>query len=117
MSGLNAITFHTADMARSCAFWQAAGFDYAYGGTDSTFTSLKAGSGTFVNLQAVDGYEPAGGWGRIIIHVGNPDDTHAALVAAGYAPHAPAADAPWGERYFHITDPDGNEISFARPLS
>ncbi|MGH8701888.1 MAG: VOC family protein, partial [Burkholderiales bacterium] len=26
------------------------------------------------------------------------------------------ADAPWGERYFHISDPDGHELSFARPL-
>ncbi|MEE9270499.1 MAG: VOC family protein, partial [Candidatus Krumholzibacteria bacterium] len=25
--------------------------------------------------------------------------------------------AEWGERYFHITDPDGHELSFARPLS
>jgi uncharacterized glyoxalase superfamily protein PhnB len=26
------------------------------------------------------------------------------------------SDAPWGERYFHVTDPDGHELSFARPL-
>jgi len=25
-------------------------------------------------------------------------------------------DAPWGERFFHVTDPDGHEISFAEPL-
>ncbi|MEC7657646.1 MAG: VOC family protein, partial [Pseudomonadota bacterium] len=25
-------------------------------------------------------------------------------------------DASWGERYFHITDPDGHELSFAHPL-
>jgi uncharacterized glyoxalase superfamily protein PhnB len=25
-------------------------------------------------------------------------------------------DAPWGERYFHIRDPDGHELSFAHPL-
>ncbi|MCY3569357.1 MAG: VOC family protein, partial [Chloroflexi bacterium] len=24
--------------------------------------------------------------------------------------------APWRERYFHIVDPDGHEISFAKPL-
>ncbi|MHC4164482.1 MAG: VOC family protein, partial [Planctomycetota bacterium] len=29
---------------------------------------------------------------------------------------AAPADAEWGERYFHITDPDGHELSFARPL-
>jgi uncharacterized glyoxalase superfamily protein PhnB len=25
-------------------------------------------------------------------------------------------DAEWGERYFHVTDPDGHELSFAWPL-
>ena len=24
-------------------------------------------------------------------------------------------DAPWGERYFHMRDPDGHELSSARP--
>lgn len=27
-----------------------------------------------------------------------------------------SADAPWRERYCHITDPDGHEIGFARPV-
>lgn len=116
MSGLNAITFHTSDMARACAFWETVGMSYAYGGPGSTFTSLRAGGGTFVNLQLVEGSQPAGSWGRVIVHVDSPDDTHGALVSAGYVPHAEPADAPWGERYFHVTDPDGNEVSFARPL-
>ena len=30
---------------------------------------------------------------------------------------APPRDAEWGERYFHILDPDGHELSFARPLA
>ena len=42
---------------------------------------------------------------------------HARAVAAGYVPEAEPADAPWGERYFHLLDPDGHELSFARPLS
>jgi catechol-2,3-dioxygenase len=25
-------------------------------------------------------------------------------------------NASWGERYFHMLDPDGHELSFARPL-
>ena len=24
--------------------------------------------------------------------------------------------AEWGEHYFHIADPDGHELSFAKPL-
>jgi uncharacterized glyoxalase superfamily protein PhnB len=26
-------------------------------------------------------------------------------------------DAPWGERYFHLRDPDGHELSFAKLVS
>jgi hypothetical protein len=26
------------------------------------------------------------------------------------------ADAPWNERYFHIRDPDGYQLSFAQPI-
>jgi uncharacterized glyoxalase superfamily protein PhnB len=25
-------------------------------------------------------------------------------------------DAPWGERYFHIREPDGYQLSFAMPI-
>ena len=25
-------------------------------------------------------------------------------------------DAPWGERFFHIREPNGYELSFAQPL-
>src|SRR5262249_55196063 len=28
----------------------------------------------------------------------------------------PPKDAPWGERFLHVTDPDGHELSFAEPL-
>jgi uncharacterized glyoxalase superfamily protein PhnB len=33
----------------------------------------------------------------------------------GFDPKIPQ-DASWGERYFHVPDPDGHELSFARPL-
>src|SRR6478735_9409496 len=35
------------------------------------------------------------------------------LVAQPTTPHR---DAEWGERFFHLTDPDGHELSFAWPL-
>ena len=89
---------------------------YAYGGPESSFSSFRAGAGTFVNIQLVEANKPSTSWGRVIIHVDSPDEVHAAITAAGYVPDAEPANAPWGERYFHITDPDGNEISFARPL-
>ena len=38
------------------------------------------------------------------------------VIDSGLAPEAAPRDADWGERYFHLTDPDGHELSFARPL-
>jgi uncharacterized glyoxalase superfamily protein PhnB len=37
-------------------------------------------------------------------------------LAAGFSPSTTPRDAEWGERYFHLSDPDGHELSFARPL-
>ncbi len=112
---LNAITLTTADMAASVAFWQVPGLEITFGGPSATFTSLALGP-HFVNLIA----DPEGAgpsfWGRVIIHVASPDELHARFVAAGHQPETEPADAPWGERYFHIRDPAGHEISFARPL-
>ena len=42
---------------------------------------------------------------------------HTRIVEAGYAPEFEPRDAPWGERFFHVRDPDGHELSFARPLA
>jgi len=33
----------------------------------------------------------------------------------GFDPKIPQ-DASWGERYFHVPDPDGHELSFACPI-
>jgi len=37
-------------------------------------------------------------------------------VSQGLRPQFAPRDAEWGERYFHITDPDGHELSFAIPV-
>ena len=52
----------------------------------------------------------------MIFFVDDVDAFHARAIAAGYRPATAPADAPWGERYFHIRDPDGHELSFARPI-
>lgn len=56
-------------------------------------------------------------WGRVIFYVSDVDALHRQALAAGLQPDAPPSDATWGQRYFHITDPDGHELSFATPLS
>jgi hypothetical protein len=41
---------------------------------------------------------------------------HASVVAAGYRPDTTPRNAEWGERFFHLTDLDGHELSFAWSL-
>jgi catechol 2,3-dioxygenase-like lactoylglutathione lyase family enzyme len=111
---INAVTLGVTDMAASCAFYGALGFEVAYGGPDSPFTSFRVGP-TFLNLQLVDVVET--GWGRFIVHVDDVDAVHRRALDAGLSPTMAPSDAPWGERYFHIDDPDGHEVSLAKRLS
>ncbi|MGI9597458.1 MAG: VOC family protein [Acidimicrobiales bacterium] len=115
MFEINAITFVTRGMAESVQFWTTAGLDVAFGGPDSSFTSLRFGD-NFVNLT-VDERDWSGFWGRVVFHVPSPDELWRTFADAGYRSETAPADAPWGERYFHILDPDGHELSFARRLS
>jgi len=114
---ISAVTLVTADMDASVAFYEALGFDRIYGGPTAPFSSYRAGSG-FVNLQLDTGHRSSGEvWGRVIFWVDDVDAMHDRVVAAGFAPETEPADAAWGERYFHVRDPDGHELSFARPLT
>ena len=110
------MTLAVSDMDRSVAFYVACGFEVAFGGSGTPFTSLRAGAG-FVNLQLDPDHAPLSGiWGRVIIWVDDVDATYARVVGAGGDPDGLPVDAPWGERYFHVRDPDGHELSFARRL-
>jgi catechol 2,3-dioxygenase-like lactoylglutathione lyase family enzyme len=116
VEALSAVTLVTGEMAASVAFYEALGFRRLYGGTDAAFTSFRVGAG-FLNVQAVDGGRSGTGvWGRVIVHVDDVDAMHRRALAAGLEPEAEPVDAPWGERFFHLRDPDGHELSFARPL-
>ena len=109
---LSAVTIGVTDMSASCAFYEALGFDRRYGGPEEGFSSYRVGDG-FLNLQLVDAVETS--WGRFIVHVDDVDAIYERARAAGPVPDFAPVDAPWGERYFHIHDPDGHEVSFARP--
>jgi catechol 2,3-dioxygenase-like lactoylglutathione lyase family enzyme len=113
---ISAVTLVTADMAAAVSFYLALGFHLLYGGTDAAFSSFRAGPG-YLNLQLGAGPRPGDPiWGRAIFWVDDVDAMHDRAVTAGLRPLTAPVDAPWGERYFHIRDPDGHELSFARPL-
>jgi len=115
ITGISAATLATHDMRQAVEFYRLVGLPLLYGGEDAGFTSFRAGDNC-LNLIAQPTDRAWSWWGRLILYDSNVDGLHARLVAAGYRPHAPPRDAEWGERFFHITDPDGHELSFAWPL-
>src|SRR5262245_38931305 len=113
IEGISAITLVAQDMARSVRFYRALGFSIRSGGEESSFTSFHAGSG-YLNLTEGPVRHEQSWWGRVIFYVSDVDAFHARAVAAGLKPDTDPEDAPWGERFFHLTDPDRHELSFAR---
>lgn len=112
---INAVTLTTQDMGRAVRFYEALGFSLTYGGETEAFTSFRIGTES-LNLAWSDDPSPSTSRVRVIFYVDDVDAMYAHVLARGFTPEAPPRDATWGERYFHLTDPDGHALSFARPF-
>lgn len=110
------MTLATHDMARAVRFYSALGFAIRYGGASAAFTSFHAGD-SYLNIIPSPKDQRLSWWGRIIFHTPDVDGMYRRALAQGLQPQGAPRDAEWGERYFHIADPDGHELSFATPLA
>jgi catechol 2,3-dioxygenase-like lactoylglutathione lyase family enzyme len=115
IKGISAVTLATHDMGRAVRFYRLLELPIVYGGEDAAFTSFRAGD-NFLNLIAQPEARHWSWWGRLIFYAPDVEALYARLVAAGIQPDTTPRDAAWGERFFHLTDPDGHELSFAWPL-
>lgn len=114
---ISAVTLLTVDMDKSVTFYRALGFHVLYGGPEAAFTSFRVGTG-YLNLQLDRAASARRAlWGRVVFWVEDVDATYQRALEAEFVPENSPTDAPWDERYFHIHDPDGHELSFAKPLS
>ncbi len=134
---ISAVTLFIENMERSCNFYsRIPGFKLVFGGspTDS-FTTYEVGSGesknipkTYLNLELASPIstdhtidDRRKHFGRIIFHTVDVDKLYSYLKNNQDLSNAilfedEPRDAPWGERYFHIREPDGYQLSFAKPL-
>ena len=109
---ISAVTLRASNMKASVQFYRdVLGMELLYGGETAEFSSLRAKD----TNSAILNLEPGDGWGRLIFHVADVDALWRRLNELGFEPEKPQ-NASWGERYFHMLDPDGHELSFARPL-
>ena len=112
---ISAITLKVSDMRSSVRFYKdILGLQMLYGGEQASFSSLctKDESHTILNLEQGTAIT---NWGRVIFYVSDVDRFWTYLKEEGFNPERPR-DASWDERYFHMLDPDGHELSFAKLL-
>ena len=116
IESISAVTLATHNMQRAVQFYTWLGFSVHFGGERARFTTLHSGSATRLNLIAQPDEREWSWWGRIIFYVSDVDAFYEQAVVQGLSPDTEPRDAEWGERFFHLTDPDGHQLSFAMPL-
>jgi len=118
----SALTLATKDMNESVKFYQKLGLVTSYRSND--FTTLHPPpkdtvphmASIYMNLILRPDYDAGSSWGRIVVYVSDVDAMFERVLQQGFQPEFSPRNAPWGERYFHILDPSGHELSFAKPL-
>ena len=129
---ISAITLLIKNMERSCRFYsKMPGFRLAYGGlSHDSFTTYEVGESTkmYLNLELYINNNNnqqdkinTRHFGRIIFHTEDIDRLYSYMknnqsISKMICFENEPTDAPWGERYFHIREPDGYQLSFAMPI-
>ncbi len=120
---LNALSIVAGDMAASIDFYRRCGLVFPDGAEREPHAETRVGAMRimFDTTAVVESFTPgwrapAGGHRMALaFECATPadvDTTHDALVGAGYrSAHAPF-DAPWGQRYAVVRDPDDNPVDF-----
>jgi hypothetical protein len=129
-------------MEKSCYLYsKIPGFRLTYGGKPSdSFTTFEIDEGskaTYLNLERIEHDEGSSDFsqkpnlgktrgsedfGRVIFHTENVDKLYSYMKQDEYISkyivfENEPTNAPWGERFFHIREPNGYQLSFAQPLS
>jgi catechol 2,3-dioxygenase-like lactoylglutathione lyase family enzyme len=126
---LSAIGLVVDDMARSLAFYRHLGLDVPPEADHQPHVELALPGGLRLLWDTVDtvrsfdpDWKPPSGGPRVGLAFAceTPAAVDAAfdrLVSLGYAGHKAPWDAPWGQRYAMVEDPDGNGVDLFAPNS
>jgi catechol 2,3-dioxygenase-like lactoylglutathione lyase family enzyme len=135
---ISAVTLKVRDMEESCKFFsRLPGFRLTFGGAESdSFSTFEVGHGSnvYLNLELrndnvsgdhnrrTDAKPERQDFGRLIFHTEDADGLYRYMKNDEYISKAVVfetkpTDASWGERFFHVREPNGYQLSFAQPLS
>jgi catechol 2,3-dioxygenase-like lactoylglutathione lyase family enzyme len=118
-----------ADMGKTLAFYRRLGVEFPENADSEPHVESTLPGGLRLMFDTVDtvrsfdpDWSPPRGSQRVgfAFRCDDPADvdrTYAELVDAGYDGHKEPWDAPWGQRYAVIRDPDGNGVDLFAPLT
>jgi uncharacterized glyoxalase superfamily protein PhnB len=104
--------FKVADVARSAAWFERAGFEVSF--HDDTYAFAHRDRDLTIHLAQVAGGEVPGA-GVLYLHCHDADRVAEECRQAGIDVEGPM-DEDYGKREGSITDPDGNLIRFGSPI-
>jgi catechol 2,3-dioxygenase-like lactoylglutathione lyase family enzyme len=104
--------FKVADVARSVAWFQRAGFEVS--SHDDTYAFAHLDQDLTIHLAQAGGDEPPGG-GALYIHCQDADRVAEEWRRAGIEVDGPRVE-DYGKREGSVADPDGNVIRFGSPV-
>ncbi len=119
---LDAIGLVVADMGRALAFYRRLGLEIPPEAQDEDHAEATLPGGLRVMFDTEEGirsFDPEWtapeGSPRVALafacdSAGEVDRLYAELTEAGYAGQREPWDAPWGQRYATVGDPDGNAV-------
>ena len=122
VSKISAVTLLVTDMKRSVEFYsKIPNFKIVYGGSETQFTSFLIDDAVKSYLNLKLGKTHSTDFGRIIFYTDDVDGLFAYMqddktVSELGKFESKPQDATWGERFFHMLDPDGYKMSFATPI-
>jgi len=121
---ISAVTLFVSDMKKSCEFYsKIPGFRLVCGGDTNDFSTFEIGNTkrTYLNLELKTDTKKSD-FGRVIFYTDDVDELYSYLTNDSDFSKLTAfenkpTNADWGERFFHIRDPDNYQLSFAMPIT
>jgi catechol 2,3-dioxygenase-like lactoylglutathione lyase family enzyme len=118
---LDAVGVIVSSMGEAISFYRRLGLEFPAGSESQPHAEAPGPGGLRVMLDTEESvrsfseWEPPAGGYRVALAFlcqspAEVDQLHMELVGAGGRSHLAPFDAPWGQRYASVLDPDGNAV-------